>query len=147
MSLGTATGNQEDPLAENCDLLGQKVVPAWCLILSLWQRLSRLAGGLEIALQLRKRTLRLAKIAGLESLAKRGKVILDGAGTVRTSGRIRRALIILQQLLDARVGRLRTRQVAGLKRTGELVEVLTDLLERILLILLRQVRNQVRRES
>ena len=103
--------------------------------------------GLQVALQLAKCTLSPAKVARLESLAERGKVTLDSARTVGPSGRTGRALIGREQLFDARVRGLRTRQVARLEIAGELFEVLLDFLERILLILLRQVSDQVRRES
>jgi hypothetical protein len=50
-------------------------------------------------------------------------------------------------LLNVGIGRLRARQIARLKRAGELLKVLLDLLERTLPLLLRQIANQVGRES
>ena len=53
-----------------------------------------------------------------------------------------RGLLILHELLDIGVRRLRLAQIAILKSTGEFTEVLADLPEGILL--LREIADQVR---
>lgn len=87
---------------------------------------SALARRLQIVLQLREGALRRTQIARLESLPQRLEVGADRVAARRGLGTVR--VLIRQQLLQRRVGLLGSRQVSGLERTGELFEILHDLL-------------------
>ena len=98
----------------------------------LHQRAGRagLALRFEIVLQRREGTLRRGEVSRLESLAEGVEIVNDrvGAGGRRLGGRGAVLGLRRQQFLQCRVGLLRSGKVSGLEGTGQLLEILLDLL-------------------